>query len=71
MIETKVKEGQANSIIVVMPEGFSKFDMYKTAAASFGKKQGGKPITLDRLIFLQNEKLIQLDKKATDSLLGK
>jgi len=70
-IENKVKEGQANSVIVVVPEGFSKFDMYKTAAASFSKTQGGKPVALDRVLFLQNEKLIQLDKKAIDSLRGK
>jgi hypothetical protein len=43
-IEKKVVQGQASSIVVVVvvvPESFSKVDMYKSAAAAFGKSKGG------------------------------
>lgn len=56
-IEKKVVQGQANSVVVVVPESFSKVDMYKSAAAAFGKNKGGEPIPLKQVIFSQGEKL--------------
>ncbi|WP_414629220.1 VENN motif pre-toxin domain-containing protein [Xanthomonas sacchari] len=69
-IEKKVFQGQANSVIVVVPEGFSNVDMYKAAAAAFGKSRGGKSIPLNQVIFSQGGKTIQLDRRAINSLLG-
>ncbi|WP_226477762.1 hypothetical protein [Pseudomonas sp. MWU16-30323] len=70
-IEKKVVQGQASSIVVVVPENFSKVDMYKSAAAAFGKSKGGEPIPLNQVIFSQGEKSIQLDRQAINSLLGR
>jgi len=70
-IEKKVVQGQANSVVVVVPESFSKVDMYKSAAAAFGKNKGGEPIPLKQVIFSQGEKTIQLDRQAINSLLGR
>ncbi|WP_240964898.1 filamentous hemagglutinin N-terminal domain-containing protein [Pseudomonas multiresinivorans] len=70
-IEVKVVSGQADSVVVVVPETFSKFDMYKSAAMAFGKIKGGQPIPLNQVIFSQGEKTIQLDKSAVNSLLGR
>ena len=70
-IEKKVVQGQASSVVVVVvPESFSKVDMYKSAAA-FGKSKGGEPIPLNQVIFSQGEKSIQLDRRAINSLLGR
>ncbi|WP_249264464.1 two-partner secretion system putative hemagglutinin TpsA2 [Pseudomonas aeruginosa] len=70
-IEKKVVQGQASSVVVVVPESFSKVDMYKSAAAAFGKSKGGQPIPLNQVIFSQGEKIIQLDRQAINSLLGR
>ena len=70
-IEKKVVQGQASSVVVVVPESFSKVDMYKSAAAAFGKSKGGEPIPLNQVIFSQGEKSIQLDRQAINSLLGR
>jgi hypothetical protein len=70
-IEAKVVSGQANSVVVVVPESFSKVDMYKSAAMAFGKSKAGQPIPLNQVIFSQGGKTIQLDKTAINSLLGR
>lgn len=58
-------------MVVVVPESFSKVDMYKSAAAAFGKSKGGQSIPLSQVIFSRGEKTIQLDRQATNSLLGR
>ena len=70
-IEMKVVSGQASSVVVVVPESFSKFTMYEAAARAFGKTKGGQPIALEQVIFSQGEKTIQLDRLAINSLLGR
>lgn len=55
-IGIKVTSGQANSVVVVVSEIFSKFTMYEAVARAFGKTKGGKPISLEQVIFVQGEK---------------
>lgn len=63
-VERKVRAGQADSFAIVVPDSFSKFDMYKSAVASYGKVVRGAPIKVDKIWFLQGEKLIGIDRNA-------
>jgi len=65
-VEGKVFGGQANSIIVVVPESFSDLDMYRTAAAAFGKTKNGQPIPLHQLIFSKGDQILPLNRKSVD-----
>ncbi|MFK3647531.1 LysM peptidoglycan-binding domain-containing protein [Lysobacter enzymogenes] len=63
-VEKKVRAGQADSFAIVVPDSFSKFDMYKSAVSSYGKVVGGAPIKVDKIWFLQGDKMIGIDKNA-------
>ncbi|MEI2453734.1 hypothetical protein [Lysobacter firmicutimachus] len=68
-VEAKVFSGQADSVVVVVPVGFSNFDMYKAAAAAFMKVRQGRQIPLDRLIFSQRGRVVQFDRMVVENLL--